>query len=369
MQFQTENVLNTIDNVKSAAQIGLTAGSGFILRNGMLYNSANIVGQKVTKTAHSAGALEKWEIDMPAYSYYAGKTFRLLVDVRLKGDIRSDYERWSVYKGKPFYVEFSVTDAATTTSMALAEIVETIKAGIDKNGYKDLTITKSGGVGVQGTYTGTPTGASTAVTITADNEGTAGNITLTANSVKSISLLITEWNAAHPTNTVKLISGNGAQVPTANIVLATGAAPADNGKLIIEGTLYSQVFDAVILQEAVDNTTSTYSADIDFETLQVGTKVTSAAEPFGSAWFITKNLRMPTSSNTRFMAVGEDERPIDGANYDQYTFTYQVSRDIHGMSAVGQMVTSETQHIIYVKTDLASAFETILTSGATLTVA
>jgi len=37
--------------------------------------------------------LEKWTIAMPDVTYYAGKVFRLLVDVRLKGDVRSDYDR------------------------------------------------------------------------------------------------------------------------------------------------------------------------------------------------------------------------------------------------------------------------------------
>lgn len=368
MQFQTENVLNAITNVKKASEIGMTSGTGFILRNGMFYNVNNIAGKKVTKTIATAGSLEKWEIAMPALSYYAGKDFRMLIDVRLKGDIRSDYERYSISKGKPFYIEFS-TSAGTTVG-ALTEIVDKINAGLDKNGYKDLTVTKTGGVGVQGTYKGTPTGASTSVTITADNEGTVGNITLTANSVKTISLLISEWNTANPTNTVKLISGSGTQVPTANIVLATGAAAADGGKIVVEATMYSQVFDAVILQELKDTTTSSYSADLDFETLVLGTKLVSGAEPFGSAWYITKNLRLPTSSNTRFMAINSDERPIDGASYDQYTFTYQAPRDIYGQSAVGQMMTSETQHIIYVKNDLSSAFETLLTADSSgLTIA
>lgn len=367
MQFQTENVLNSIDNVKKAADIGMTAGTGFILRNGMFYNVNNIVNKAVKKTAATSGVLEKWTVAMPDVTYYSGKLFRFLLDVRLKGDVRSDYDRYSVYKGKPFYVEFTTTE--THTAYALADILKTINTGLTKQGYKDVTVTTTGGVGTYGTYTGTPTGAATAVTITAVKDGVAGNITLTADSTSTIAQLITAHNAANPTNTVTLVSGSGTQVPTANIVLSTGTDATNDGFLVVEGTFYSQVFDALLIQESKDNSTSSYSADVDFETLFVGTKTVAAVEPFGSAWYITKNLRLPSSSNTRFMAINEDERPIDGALYNQYSFDYSVVRDITGMNAVGQSLTSVTNHIIYVKSDLSSDFETLLLTSTGLSIA
>lgn len=367
MQFQTENVLNSLSAVKKAADVGMTAGLGFMLRDGMFYNVNNIVGKKVNKTAATAGALEKWTIAMPDVTYYAGKVFRLLVDVRLKGDVRSDYDRYSVYKGKPFYVEFTTTE--THTAYALADILKTINEGLTKQGHKDLTVTTTGGVGTYGTYTGTPTGGTTAVTITAVKDGLVGNITLTADSTSTIAQLIAAHNAANPTNTVTLVSGVGTQVPTANIVLSTGTDATDDGTLVVEGTMYSQVFDAVMIQELKETSTSSYSSDPDFKLLVAGAKVTGAAEPFGSAWYITKNLRLPSSSNTRFMAVNSDERPIDGASYNQYSFRYSVERDITGMGAVGQSMTSVTDHIIYVKSDLATAFETLLLTSTGLSIA
>ena len=288
MQFQTENVLNSLSTVKKSADVGMTAGLGFMLRNGMFYNVNNIVGKKVNKTAATSGALEKWNIAMPDVTYYAGKVFRLLVDVRLKGDVRSDYDRYSVYKGKPFIVEFSTEK--NNTAAALTEIVATIKDGLTKNGHQDLSVSFTGGT-------------------------------------------------------------------------------ADDGTLVVEGTMYAQVFDAVMIQELKETSTSSYSSDPDFKLLVAGTKVTGAAEPFGSAWYITKNLRLPSSSNTRFMAVNSDERPIDGASYNQYSFRYSVERDITGMGAVGQVMTSVTDHIIYVKTDLATAFETLLLTSTGLSIA
>lgn len=77
-------------------------------------------------------------------------------------------------------------------------------------------------------YTGTPAGASTPVTITANTAGTAGNVTLVADSVKTIAVLISDWNTAHPSNQLTLTSGVGTQVPTANIPLAGGTNASDS---------------------------------------------------------------------------------------------------------------------------------------------
>ena len=232
MQFQTESILNSLSTLKTAADIGLTAGSGFLVRNGMFYNVANIVGKKVTKTAYSAGALEKWQVKMPLVAAYAGKTFRFLVDVKLSGEVRSDYDRYDVYKGKPFYVEFATEE--TTTSSALADIVKQINKGLSKEGYKDL-----------------------------------------------------------------------------NVTFVDGVDATDGGSLVVEATFYGQRFDALLIQELKDTSTSSYSHDLDFITIATGTKLVSGAEAVGSAWVITKNLRLPSSSNTRFMALNGDEKPID----------------------------------------------------------
>ena len=68
------------------------------------------------------------------------------------------------------------------------------------------------------------------------------------------------------------------------------------------------------------------------------------------------------------MALNGDEKPIDGANYNMYSFNYLVERDITGVGAVGQVMTSKTNHILYVKSDLVSAFETLLLTATGLTI-
>jgi len=76
-------------------------------------------------------------------------------------------------------------------------------------------------------YSGTPTGATTPVMISADNVGTAGNITLTGNGTSTIAGLIAAWNTANPSNTITLTSGLSSQVPdaAAPIALTGGEAP------------------------------------------------------------------------------------------------------------------------------------------------
>jgi len=67
---------------------------------------------------------------------------------------------------------------------------------------------------------------STDVTISIQNAAT--EVILTGNGTKTISTLISEWNAANPTNLMTLTQGNGAQIPATGteIVFRSGAKPA-----------------------------------------------------------------------------------------------------------------------------------------------
>jgi len=76
------------------------------------------------------------------------------------------------------------------------------------------------------TYTETPKGCSTSVTITADTIGADGNkIEIKFNGAETINDGITGWNSANPTNTCSLTTGDGTQIPydEATLVLTGGA--------------------------------------------------------------------------------------------------------------------------------------------------
>ena len=83
-------------------------------------------------------------------------------------------------------------------------------------------------------------------------------------------------------------------------------------------------------------------------------------EGFGTYSFLLHNLRLPTSARTRAFGINQDETPIIGAKYNQYTIHYCANRGVLGLNAVGDTVKSVTTHVFYVKSDLAGTFEALL---------
>ena len=83
-------------------------------------------------------------------------------------------------------------------------------------------------------------------------------------------------------------------------------------------------------------------------------------EGFGTYSYVLHNLRIPTSANTRAFRVHEDEAPIVGAKYNQYTIHYCTNRGQLGLNAVGDTVKSVTTHVFFVNQDVATSFEEAL---------
>lgn len=128
---------------------------------------------------------------------------------------------------------------------------------------------------------------------------------------------------------------------------------ASGSNLIITATDEYQRLSASIVQ--IENGYE------DFPGLLVeGAVTTPGVLGQGTAWFITKNLRMPTIENIRFKGTNEDERPIADALYTQYTFVLEANRNFTGQSAVGQKLESKTRHIIYLENSLVSAFDALI---------
>lgn len=92
-------------------------------------------------------------------------------------------------------------------------------------------------------------------------------------------------------------------------------------------------------------------------------------EGFGTYSFLLHNLRIPTSARTQAFGINQDETPIVGAKYNQYTIHYCANRGVLGLNAVGDTVKSVTTHVFYVKSDLASAFEALLGQVGSITTA
>ena len=93
----------------------------------------------------------------------------------------------------------------------------------------------------------------------------------------------------------------------------------------------------------------------DFNVAEV---VTEGVEPFATGQWLLENLRFPTYPNIRWNAVGEEDRPVPGTLYTQYSFAYDSPRpQFGGISGVGQKVEAVTRHIYYVPSTLEAAFE------------
>jgi len=109
---------------------------------------------------------------------------------------------------------FDVTDAFTIID---SDSVGAFVRSSDGTLIDHLTVANAAGQ-----FDGQVAGMTTDVVIDALVRGPAGNITLVADSVTDIDGLILAWNTANADNQVVLTSGDGSQIPTADIVLSGG---------------------------------------------------------------------------------------------------------------------------------------------------
>lgn len=86
--------------------------------------------------------------------------------------------------------------------------------------------------------------------------------------------------------------------------------------------------------------------------------VEDGVEPFATGDWLQENLRFPTYPNIRYAALNEEEYPIPGEIYVEYSFGYESPRPgLGGLSGVGMKVEALTRHIYYVRKSLVDQFE------------
>lgn len=106
----------------------------------------------------------------------------------------------------------------------------------------------------------------------------------------------------------------------------------------------------------------------DYEESAPGLVVTDGKPGNGTYRQLVKDLWLPTDAHRAWETPFDDEAPMPGAHYNEYTIIMCVERPgLGGQSVVGQVVTSETMHTIYVldngaadETNPSKAFETAL---------
>lgn len=129
-----------------------------------------------------------------------------------------------------------------------------------------------------------------------------------------------------------------------------------------DGEVYHGMGDYAVVRSLSDLSVKTTNAQVT----NSAEGYFAGKEGFGTYSFLLHNLRIPTHDRTRYLALNQDETPIIGAKYNQYTIYYCTNRGILGDNAVGDIVKSRTTHVFYVKSDLASTFETALQKIGTI---
>lgn len=94
--------------------------------------------------------------------------------------------------------------------------------------------------------------------------------------------------------------------------------------------------------------------------------ITQGKAGFGTYSNIIYDLRLPTMEARRFAGINQEELPIPGALYNQYTITYCKNRGILGSDVVGSPSKSLTTHVFYVNQAIANEFEAALANIGTI---
>lgn len=131
------------------------------------------------------------------------------------------------------------------------------------------------------------------------------------------------------------------------------------GTLTITALDGHQNFKAIVLEEWVEDKES-YSGG-HWETVDAFYDI-KGAPAFGDYKHLIQSVALPTYENTRDAILDVDGAranvPMLSGSYTQYVITKEADRDPYGMQAVGQKLTSVTEHVFWVESNAVSAFET-----------
>lgn len=148
-------------------------------------------------------------------------------------------------------------------------------------------------------------------------------------------------------------------------------ATKESTKLVLTAQDPYQIFSKVELQyfdPSIGTTTGCctprgeYAPVENYGVTNVAT-ITPGNEGFGTFEWIMRNLRLPTAEQTRWNALYQDDRPMVGATYTQYTLEYCENRGILGGDAVGEETKSVTTHVFFVNQAVKEQFEAALTAA------
>jgi len=127
-----------------------------------------------------------------------------------------------------------------------------------------------------------------------------------------------------------------------------GTADTEAATITIKADAYTDIVNVKLSSILVEEKYTAYSTEVE-KAIDCDIEPIKCVNPFGTAKDLIKNYSLPTLANTGWLSLNEKERPVVGAEYNQYTIEYAVERnDVHGQGAVGQSLTSVTTHVFFV---------------------
>lgn len=149
-------------------------------------------------------------------------------------------------------------------------------------------------------------------------------------------------------NVLKLIRKYGLLVFEKEVVKTS----ISGNKLVLTAVNEFQRFHVVKLEKYLDPKDLYAKEWEDLDTDGLVTIVEEGLEGFGTYGWVLRNIKLPTHQHTTAFAPKQDEMPVPGAHYNQYTIHYCVNRGPLGLNAVGDTVKSVTTSVFYVNTAL-----------------
>lgn len=131
-----------------------------------------------------------------------------------------------------------------------------------------------------------------------------------------------------------------------------------SGKVLVSCTDSHQVITVAELQEQRGISCPDSCTEKQYVTVDEAVEVTKNKMEIGTAAWLQENLRFPSYPNIRYAALNEEEYPVNGGLYTQFSFLYCMPRKgLHGQGTVGQALKSVTTHTFYVLSSLVDKFE------------
>lgn len=132
----------------------------------------------------------------------------------------------------------------------------------------------------------------------------------------------------------------------------------DSCKVLVSCTDSHQVITVAELQEQRGISCPDSCTEKQYVTVDEAVEVTKNKMEIGTAAWLQENLRFPSYPNIRYAALNEEEYPVNGGLYTQFSFLYCMPRKgLHGQGTVGQALKSVTTHTFYVLSSLVNKFE------------